>query len=136
VDVTTTPEAGLLHAPDEDQLAFAVSQGRVIISQDTDFLRIGVVGLEDSAHPTQNRNAPSAKSSAVCSSFGRCKRSKKCGPRRVHLIIRQHDALVANRVAIRAKQHEIVRRVEALFWPADAIEKRAAAATTRADKLT
>src|SRR6516164_9241846 len=73
VDVTTTPEAGLLHAPDEDQLAFAVSQGRVIISQDTDFLRIGVVGLEDSAHPTQNRNAPSAKSSAVCSSFGRCK---------------------------------------------------------------
>src|SRR5262249_1965625 len=40
VDVTTTPEAGLLHAPDEDQLAFAVSQGRAIISQDTGFLRI------------------------------------------------------------------------------------------------
>jgi type I restriction enzyme S subunit len=32
--------------------------------------------------------------------------------------------------------HEIVRRVEALFRLADAIEKRVAAATSRADKLT
>ncbi|HMP02942.1 MAG TPA: restriction endonuclease subunit S [Gemmatales bacterium] len=35
-----------------------------------------------------------------------------------------------------AEQHEIVRRVEALFKLADAIEKRVAAATARADKLT
>jgi type I restriction enzyme S subunit len=35
-----------------------------------------------------------------------------------------------------AEQHEIVRRVEALFQLADAIEKRVAAATQRADKLT
>jgi type I restriction enzyme S subunit len=35
-----------------------------------------------------------------------------------------------------AEQHEIVRRVEALFQLADAIEKRVAAATARADKLT
>jgi len=35
-----------------------------------------------------------------------------------------------------AEQHEIVRRVEALFPLADAIEKRLAAATARADKLT
>jgi type I restriction enzyme S subunit len=34
------------------------------------------------------------------------------------------------------EQHEIVRRVEALFKLADAIEKRVAAATQRADKLT
>lgn len=34
------------------------------------------------------------------------------------------------------EQHEIVRRVEALFQLADAIEKRVAAATARADKLT
>ena len=34
------------------------------------------------------------------------------------------------------EQHEIVRRVEALFQLADAIEKRVAAATKRADKLT
>jgi type I restriction enzyme S subunit len=35
-----------------------------------------------------------------------------------------------------AEQHEIVRRVEALFRLADAIEKRVAAATARAEKLT
>jgi type I restriction enzyme S subunit len=35
-----------------------------------------------------------------------------------------------------AEQHEIVRRVGALFRLADAIEKRVAAATARADKLT
>jgi len=34
------------------------------------------------------------------------------------------------------EQHEIVRRVEALFKLADAIEKRVAAATLRAEKLT
>jgi len=34
------------------------------------------------------------------------------------------------------EQHEIVRRVEALFRLADAIEKRVAAATVRAEKLT
>ncbi len=34
------------------------------------------------------------------------------------------------------EQHEIVRRVEALFRLADAIEKRVAAATARSDKLT
>ena len=34
-----------------------------------------------------------------------------------------------------AEQHEIVRRVDALFKLADAIERRVAAATTRADKL-
>jgi type I restriction enzyme S subunit len=35
-----------------------------------------------------------------------------------------------------AEQHEIVRRVEALFKVADAMEKRVEAATRRADKLT
>jgi type I restriction enzyme S subunit len=35
-----------------------------------------------------------------------------------------------------AEQHEIVRRVEGLFQPADAIEKRVAAATARVEKLT
>jgi predicted nuclease of predicted toxin-antitoxin system len=40
VDVTTTQEVGLLHAPDEDQHTYAESRGRVIITQDTDFLRL------------------------------------------------------------------------------------------------
>ena len=51
-------------------------------------------------------------------------------------MIQQDDPLVANWVPTIAGQHEIVRRVEALFRLADAIEKRVAAATARADKLT
>src|SRR4051812_33696668 len=46
VNVTTTPAAGLLHASDEAQLAFAVAEGRVIVTQDTDFLRLAATGQE------------------------------------------------------------------------------------------
>jgi predicted nuclease of predicted toxin-antitoxin system len=46
VDITTTPETGLLRASDEQQLAYAVSQVRVIVTQDTDFLRIVAAGKE------------------------------------------------------------------------------------------
>jgi predicted nuclease of predicted toxin-antitoxin system len=48
IDVTTTPEAGLLGKSDEEQLAFALAEGRVIITRDTDFLRIAASGTE---HP-------------------------------------------------------------------------------------
>lgn len=40
LDVTTTPESGLLKASDEIQFEFAQREGRVIITQDSDFLRI------------------------------------------------------------------------------------------------
>jgi hypothetical protein len=40
VDVTTTPEAGLIQSTDEMQAAFALSEGRVIFTQDRDFLRL------------------------------------------------------------------------------------------------
>lgn len=40
IDVTTTPEESLIGASDQAQLEFAVSQNRVIFTQDTDFLRI------------------------------------------------------------------------------------------------
>ena len=40
IDVTTTPEARLLGATDEEQLAFAISQERVIFTQDDDFLAL------------------------------------------------------------------------------------------------
>ena len=59
VDVTTTPEAGLLHASDEAQLAYAVAQGRVIVTQDTDFLRIAAAGQETPGvvfYPDQGRS--------------------------------------------------------------------------------
>jgi predicted nuclease of predicted toxin-antitoxin system len=46
-DVTTTPEAGLLQASDEEQLAYAVAELRVVVTQDTDFLR-----LLASGHPS------------------------------------------------------------------------------------
>lgn len=45
VDLTTTPEAGLLRASDEEQLRFASSQDRVIVTHDTDFLRMDAAGV-------------------------------------------------------------------------------------------
>ncbi len=44
VDVLTVQEAGLLGAADEKHLACAVRQGRVIFTQDTDFLRLHARG--------------------------------------------------------------------------------------------
>ena len=40
INVTTTPEVGLLGASDEEQVAFALVQGRAIFTYDADFLRI------------------------------------------------------------------------------------------------
>lgn len=44
VDVTTTPGAGLLGAGDETQLAYVVAEGRLIFTEDQDFLRIHALG--------------------------------------------------------------------------------------------
>ena len=44
VDVLTAREAGMLRARDEPHLAFAVREGRVIFSQDADFLRLHAAG--------------------------------------------------------------------------------------------
>lgn len=38
IDVSTTPEQGLISVSDEEQLSFAYSQQRVIFTQDRDFL--------------------------------------------------------------------------------------------------
>lgn len=40
ISVTTTPEENLSGATDEEQLAFALSQERVLFTQDDDFLRL------------------------------------------------------------------------------------------------
>jgi hypothetical protein len=59
VDVTTTPGAGLLHASDEAQLAYAVAQNRLIVTQDTDFLRMADAGHETPGiafYPDQSRS--------------------------------------------------------------------------------
>src|SRR3954463_14620555 len=45
IDVTTTPEAGLLGATDEQQAAYGLAQCRVIFTQDRDFLRLHAAGV-------------------------------------------------------------------------------------------
>ena len=46
VDVTTTPEVGLLGALDAEQLAYCRTEGRVIFSYDEDMLRLAAAGVE------------------------------------------------------------------------------------------
>jgi predicted nuclease of predicted toxin-antitoxin system len=45
IDATTTIDAGLVRAPDEDHIAFGIAQGRVVFTQDQDFLRIHAAGI-------------------------------------------------------------------------------------------
>ena len=45
VDVVTVVEAGMLSETDEAQLAFALNAGRVIFTQDGDFIRLAASGL-------------------------------------------------------------------------------------------
>jgi uncharacterized protein with PIN domain len=46
VDVTTTRDAGLLNAEDEEHIAYAVRFKRVIYTQDEDFMRLNAAGVE------------------------------------------------------------------------------------------
>jgi predicted nuclease of predicted toxin-antitoxin system len=46
IDVTTSPEEGLIGASDERQLAYALSQQRVIFTFDDDFLSLASTGIE------------------------------------------------------------------------------------------
>jgi hypothetical protein len=48
VDVTTTPEVGLLGAGDPAQLAYAHGQGRVLFTHDADFTALHHSGVEHS----------------------------------------------------------------------------------------
>jgi hypothetical protein len=45
LDVLTAQESGLLAASDEDQLTLALSEGRVLFTQDADFLRLHASGI-------------------------------------------------------------------------------------------
>lgn len=44
IDVTTTPEAGLMRASDEEQAAYSLAKNRVTFTQDRDFLRLHAAG--------------------------------------------------------------------------------------------
>lgn len=46
VNVTTTADAGLLSAPDEAHVAYALREKRVIFTNDRDFLRLHSAGVE------------------------------------------------------------------------------------------
>lgn len=46
VDVTTAVEAGLLGATDEDHIAYALAQQRVIVTHDDDFLALASSNFE------------------------------------------------------------------------------------------
>jgi predicted nuclease of predicted toxin-antitoxin system len=46
IDVLTIPEAGLMGASDEEHLSRAQREGRVIFTQDQDFLRLAAAGAE------------------------------------------------------------------------------------------
>jgi hypothetical protein len=45
INVTTTADAGLLGASDEEHVAYAVREARVIFTQDKDFLRMQDAGV-------------------------------------------------------------------------------------------
>ncbi len=45
IEVTTTPDAGLMGATDERQAAYCVTEGRVLFTQDQDFLRLDARGV-------------------------------------------------------------------------------------------
>jgi predicted nuclease of predicted toxin-antitoxin system len=45
IDVTTTPEVGLMGAIDEHQAAYGLAEGRVLFTQDQDFLRLDAAGV-------------------------------------------------------------------------------------------
>jgi predicted nuclease of predicted toxin-antitoxin system len=47
-DLTATPEVGLLSASDDEQAAFCLAQGRVLFTQDHDFLKFHATGQD---HP-------------------------------------------------------------------------------------
>lgn len=45
VDVLTTAEAGMIGASDEEQVVFAIAEGRVLYTQDADYLRLHRAGV-------------------------------------------------------------------------------------------
>jgi len=59
IDVTTTPEVGLLAASDEEQLSFALSQNRVLVTHDDDFVVLHQRGIGHSgiAYCSLNRRS-------------------------------------------------------------------------------
>jgi predicted nuclease of predicted toxin-antitoxin system len=56
IEVTTTPEVGLIGASDEVQIEFAISQYRVIVTHDDDFVAIHRSGVQHTGIVYCNQN--------------------------------------------------------------------------------
>jgi len=54
IDVTTTADANLTGADDRGQLAFAANAGRVLVTQDVDFLRLHAEGVPHACFIARN----------------------------------------------------------------------------------
>jgi predicted nuclease of predicted toxin-antitoxin system len=57
-DVMTTKEAGMLGASDDDHIALASEQGRVIFTQDDDFLKLHAEGVNHSGIVYARQHTP------------------------------------------------------------------------------
>jgi hypothetical protein len=77
VDVTTPPEVGLMGAMDEQQAAYSLAEGRVLFTQDEDFLRLDAATR--ASRIASRIPGPSARSSGASSSSGRCTSRKMTG---------------------------------------------------------
>jgi len=58
VDVLTTKEAGMLGASDEEHIAFAKNEERVLFTQDDDFLRLHAKGVNHSGIVYAHQRTP------------------------------------------------------------------------------
>lgn len=57
-NVLTAQEVGLIDTPDADHLRFAKEQGRVIFTQDSDFLRLHAAGFDHAGIVYVRQNTP------------------------------------------------------------------------------
>ena len=60
IDVTTASDAALLGASDAEHVAFARSQGRVIVTHDDDFLRLHAESIEHAGIVYAKSNMPAS----------------------------------------------------------------------------
>lgn len=67
IDVTTTPEAGLLEGSNEQQDAFAFAERRVIFTQDEDFLVSHASGRPTPESPTARKIREALAKQAILS---------------------------------------------------------------------
>jgi hypothetical protein len=61
IDILSCQEANMLHASDEEHLALAARLGRVVITQDTDFIRLHHAGIEHSGVVYAHQQLPISK---------------------------------------------------------------------------